>query len=617
MPPRGLNMDKVPNPTTSTSCNRSDREDALQQIRQGSLTEMQKLVDNWPTDPVQILAALRVFIPHLDAPMLLVKEGASEEERKAWEDTQRRSHHVIKAIEQTMRVLYKDEQQAKKIVPILVENIEPVFSWHQFLVLTGTQGLSKSADALATFVLSYLHFHKELRSMMLASKCAMHSVILAFTVDQTEEPIAPAPFDHRLFRRLDLLFDCLSEDNSRSIVMDYIFALPSHFVKSFSLHMLLIIKNQTNLVRSAPNHHTPGETHRTAAILSYLPEALAREDTRIGSQLIKHGYVAVYFDFIAALWDVYPAQRQKLGFTGHLDSLFRWNRLYRESASSSQLCKLLDKGLLTLITNVSCIAYSEDDVECVHSALRVLESHFGRPRVLQSVHTALGNLPPATRKIATNPAAHTHSAWQGFETNLLMSSGVSKLVGGSGPVVTECDNFKGPHEHRFKSRKRQTCTGCHSVVYCSPGCQRIDWEIHRHECSNLAIIHEELKQRKLRAPQSVRFHLLSVIGDIIGGMFDRWPCNRDKILSIGPSTDTKGPRDDIEDIVPLRRFRSELRHDPMDEFIAGVRFDSMSAWVKDHPTLRLVDFSFRHSVYQLRFFCLVEPSSGRFRTKRE
>ena len=36
-------------------------------------------------------------------------------------------------------------------------------------------------------------------------------------------------------------------------------------------------------------------------------------------------------------------------------------------------------------------------------------------------------------------------------------------------------------------RKLNRCSGCKEAVYCSKGCQKKDWKVHRRECSLLQV----------------------------------------------------------------------------------------------------------------------------------
>ncbi|KAF6760904.1 hypothetical protein DFP72DRAFT_881748 [Ephemerocybe angulata] len=56
-----------------------------------------------------------------------------------------------------------------------------------------------------------------------------------------------------------------------------------------------------------------------------------------------------------------------------------------------------------------------------------------------------------------------------------------------------CDNYTCTHRYHATQVSKE-CSGCYSVVYCSPECQSEDWEKwHRHECSKARADHSRLK----------------------------------------------------------------------------------------------------------------------------
>ncbi|KAJ3540320.1 hypothetical protein NMY22_g4342 [Coprinellus aureogranulatus] len=63
-----------------------------------------------------------------------------------------------------------------------------------------------------------------------------------------------------------------------------------------------------------------------------------------------------------------------------------------------------------------------------------------------------------------------------------------------------------------KSKRPQTCSKCHSVVYCSRECQKRDWEqLHRYECSKAHLEHTDMKHSEESYSHPTRAFQLSVL----------------------------------------------------------------------------------------------------------
>ncbi|TEB22608.1 hypothetical protein FA13DRAFT_1715918 [Coprinellus micaceus] len=89
------------------------------------------------------------------------------------------------------------------------------------------------------------------------------------------------------------------------------------------------------------------------------------------------------------------------------------------------------------------------------------------------------------------PIAGSVHTWHNFQTSLLRST----MTATKGKLTFQpcCDNFGLRHDNTSKSNeKRQTCSACRSVFYCSALCQREDWLIHhRSECSGLQTLRQD------------------------------------------------------------------------------------------------------------------------------
>ncbi|TFK18958.1 hypothetical protein FA15DRAFT_674877 [Coprinopsis marcescibilis] len=561
------------------------------------------LAINWPTSTNQMVDAVRAYAVHLRAPIIPIGDDTSDADRNLVKDVNSRSYHALWAVENAMSALKGDKQEARKLIPTLVEYLEGIFLWHQNLALGGTKfGNMPQWAVVNDFFLHFLRFHEELKGVVLSSCCAMNSVIMAVTIDQ--DPRAPSPFDTELSIPFSVLYECLGTSeaysDSRRILLHYLSTLSSHLTTVFTRKILAVIENQTNIVKSAPDLQSFEDTNRIAGLLYLIPDTLAEACPRLGAQLLKDDFLSVYFAFVTALWGAYPANRGKLMFGDHINSLFKWCGRYRPTTSCTLLSKLIDKGLLVFMFDVACVASSKRDIRLTEYSLETIMSFLASPRVLRSVQSSVKNIPTSTQRIISSPDARNHSLWSNFMSEFKAQTGG---LGVSGREVVQCDNFKGGHTKRYK--KPQTCSGCHSVVYCSAECQRIDWKVHRHECGKRAAAHEDLKTRKLRIPHSVRFHQFLVTVDILATMIQEWPCLNDKV-SVFTHT-----LDDDREIVPylnvfsVEEYRCRLKEDPAREVTAGVRFEAMAEWVERDPKLRLLDWCTSYGNIEANLLCIV------------
>ncbi|KAH6901589.1 hypothetical protein BKA70DRAFT_1568414 [Coprinopsis sp. MPI-PUGE-AT-0042] len=151
---------------------------------------------------------------------------------------------------------------------------------------------------------------------------------------------------------------------------------------------------------------------------------------------------------------------------------------------------LIDTGIVSLIVSTikkaSHLSSKGQTDPWAHTALRALRHACFFPRSLWALKPELSQLQfqLSSSSFGTRSSAAAWdalvSAWA-FNMKLLMD-----VYQGPPECPVICDNLEHPLQSETICTESKTCSACHMVVYCSPACQKNDWETrHRRECREL------------------------------------------------------------------------------------------------------------------------------------
>ncbi|RXW12822.1 hypothetical protein EST38_g13029 [Candolleomyces aberdarensis] len=132
--------------------------------------------------------------------------------------------------------------------------------------------------------------------------------------------------------------------------------------------------------------------------------------------------------------------------------------------------------------------------------------HEVRPALMQATSDLMGRMERLKR------TADGERLWQIVVTPVGHATSIHDDLIFNGPRRF-CDALNHVSCSGEKGASRQ-CSNCHSVVYCSSGCQRLDWEqFHRHECKQLALTWGRRHLGGWISPMN-RSYILAMIEDI-------------------------------------------------------------------------------------------------------
>ncbi|RXW13471.1 hypothetical protein EST38_g12382 [Candolleomyces aberdarensis] len=149
-----------------------------------------------------------------------------------------------------------------------------------------------------------------------------------------------------------------------------------------------------------------------------------------------------------------------------------------------KLLTVLDRGLLTLI--IQCLLYlppANTSRMCAADLFQEISAYaifseitrfFSKDGILAA--------PADLRRIKEVPVGD-QECWT--VVRVFVAQAVQTFNRRKGQILTtkECDGLGHTHHQEVADSDVRQCSRCHSVIYCSPECQRQDWEqLHHHEC---------------------------------------------------------------------------------------------------------------------------------------
>ncbi|KAF6753416.1 hypothetical protein DFP72DRAFT_1069402 [Ephemerocybe angulata] len=150
--------------------------------------------------------------------------------------------------------------------------------------------------------------------------------------------------------------------------------------------------------------------------------------------------------------------------------------------------KMVEAGLAALfmegISNVKRTEHHARECQLLMSLISELEMHSVHPGLSQKLKSIMTGSPGPIDSF--HPSQGNEGYWEILVENATSFSDQSLKFNANYQLITLCDNMNCPAQRGAvipTSRQSRSCSGCHVVLYCSPACQKIDWEEqHRLEC---------------------------------------------------------------------------------------------------------------------------------------
>ncbi|KAH6906220.1 hypothetical protein BKA70DRAFT_439533 [Coprinopsis sp. MPI-PUGE-AT-0042] len=165
------------------------------------------------------------------------------------------------------------------------------------------------------------------------------------------------------------------------------------------------------------------------------------------------------------------------------------------------LCDMIDGGMIPLLLDaLSGCSLRGDELKVTEMLIRTLGTYSYHPRLLRAFENALDVMPNRVVDVLRQREVIGRT-WDNFMHGLsMMRTELDKQH--DDERLTLCDNEK---EHMGVWWRARECSMCHLVVYCSPACQKEDWQKrHREECPSMRKVYYDRKAADIRYSHETR-----------------------------------------------------------------------------------------------------------------
>ncbi|KAH6901588.1 hypothetical protein BKA70DRAFT_684103 [Coprinopsis sp. MPI-PUGE-AT-0042] len=230
--------------------------------------------------------------------------------------------------------------------------------------------------------------------------------------------------------------------------------------------------------------------------------------------------------------------------------LLRVGRIAERVVHPNCLPSLVSTGIIPLIASMikksSHLRLPKDQAEIwARTAINALRQACCFPRSLHALVTELDPFRNLTKASSSSFGTNSvEGAW-----NTLLSTCVFNMLPlleiDQGPL-TICDNIE--HSSKLKKPSPKTCSGCRMVVYCSPACQKHDWETRHHrECRELRQVYLKRSLEGLHYTYKIREFQTRLATEIF----------RDNFLDIEEMRKERQPSHPPQDLLTIMECTSD------------------------------------------------------------
>ncbi|KAH6901582.1 hypothetical protein BKA70DRAFT_1568408 [Coprinopsis sp. MPI-PUGE-AT-0042] len=225
--------------------------------------------------------------------------------------------------------------------------------------------------------------------------------------------------------------------------------------------------------------------------------------TRVLDRLIKQQYIHLTFILEADAEDrkLYEDLVQhtciapETCWKGALDSAHQFD--CKLAARPHTFAIIVESGAMSLLLQSMAEDKSKGSGEWDHAVFERLRRFGHFPRFLRAIGAVLQTVHPNLFSLTKHAAT-----WRTLQA--VTNRNLGRLEAGKDQSsITICDNWNLDIDHGSQSR---TCSRCHSVAYCSLGCQEEDWKRrHYKECATMHITYLRRKDLDIHYTYSTRW----------------------------------------------------------------------------------------------------------------